>query len=198
MIPKRQLLKRPGNLDWLTWRQEYNGRAGPREPPGWNISWSRAGGSSTGVVATEWLGGPHADDEEFDEPCELAADLWLKEVSRSEAARQSTRIGGSSIGQSPNVERAFLNARVRIIANYFGSNSGLECNDIPGLSFPSIPAQSRYSDDLFNDASECRGTFSCVFSMPSKQMTSTLHGARMQWGNQVHQDYRRRYPPCGS
>jgi hypothetical protein len=33
----------------------------------------------------------HADDEEFDEACELAAGLWFKEVSRSVAARKSTR-----------------------------------------------------------------------------------------------------------
>jgi hypothetical protein len=54
----------------------------------------------------------HADDEEFDEACELALDLRWKEVSRSEAARKSTRIGGTSIGKSPNVERDFLNARL--------------------------------------------------------------------------------------
>jgi hypothetical protein len=80
----------------------------------------------------------HADDDEFDEACELAADLWLKEVSRSEATRKGTCIGGSSIGKSPNVERDFLNAHVRIIADYFGSNSGFECSAFPGLSFPSI------------------------------------------------------------
>jgi hypothetical protein len=90
----------------------------------------------------------HADDDEFDEACELAADLWLKEVSRSEATRKGTCIGGTSIGKRPNVERDFLNAHVRIIANYFGSNSGLECSAFPGLS-PSIPAQPRYSDELF-------------------------------------------------
>jgi hypothetical protein len=97
------------------------------------------------VVAIEWLGGLI----EFDEACEMAADLWLKEVSLSEAARKSTRIGGSSIVKSPNVESDFLNAHVRIVADYFGSNSCLECSAFPGLSFPSIPAQPRYSDELF-------------------------------------------------
>jgi hypothetical protein len=78
-----------------------------------------------------------------------AADLWLKEFSRSEGARNSSRIGGSSIGKILNVERDFLNAHVRIVTDYFERNSGLQCSSFPGLSFFSISAQPRYSDELF-------------------------------------------------
>jgi hypothetical protein len=53
-------------------------------PPGSNSSWSRSGGSPAGAVALGWR--DHAEDEEFDEACELAAGLRFKEVSRSEAA----------------------------------------------------------------------------------------------------------------
>jgi hypothetical protein len=43
-------------------------------------------------------------------------------------------------GIAPNVERDFLNAHVRIIADSFRSNNGLECSAFPEISFPNIPA----------------------------------------------------------
>jgi hypothetical protein len=46
----------------------------------------------------------------------VAAGLWFKEVSRSEAARKST-CRGDPRWNCPNVEGDFLNAYVRIIAD---------------------------------------------------------------------------------
>jgi hypothetical protein len=90
-----------------------------------------------GSVGMAWRA--HADDEEFDEARVVAAGLRFKEVSRSEAARKST-CRGDPRWNRPNVERDFLNARVRIIAASFRSNSGSECSAFPGISFPNVPA----------------------------------------------------------
>jgi hypothetical protein len=79
------------------------------------------------------------DDEVFDEARELAAGLWLKEVSCTEAARKST-CRADPRWNSPNVERVFLNAHVRTIADSFRTNSRLECSAFQGISFPNIPA----------------------------------------------------------
>jgi hypothetical protein len=75
------------------------------------------------VVALEvWTA--HADYEEFDEACELTAGLYFKELSRSEAGRKGIR--SDPRWNFPYVERDFLDARVRNIADSFGSNSDLE------------------------------------------------------------------------
>jgi hypothetical protein len=84
--------KRRATLACHGWRQSFNSRAGQRILRFELFAESFRGLSGgCGSVRMAWRA--HADDQDFDEACQLAAGVWFKEVSRSEAARKSARRG---------------------------------------------------------------------------------------------------------
>jgi hypothetical protein len=109
----------------------------------------RLSGCSQKVGSIEMVQSQDMEDEEFFAACELAAGLWFQQSLRVAEERKGALRGGSSAGKRPNVDRDFINAHVRILTDYFGRDSGLECMSFSGLIIPSPPAQPRYSDALF-------------------------------------------------
>jgi hypothetical protein len=88
MMPKRQLIETTSQLGLAQVEASVKQLAGQRTRRFELFAESFRGFSSGfGSVRMAWRA--HADDEEFDEACEVAAGLCFKEVSRSEAARMS-------------------------------------------------------------------------------------------------------------
>jgi hypothetical protein len=73
--------------------------------------------------------------------------------------QQESSCRGDPRWNCPNVQRDFLNAHVRIIADSFRSNRGLECSAFQEYVSQSYPHSLGIPMNSFNDASECQGTF---------------------------------------